>query len=430
MENSSEATMREEENELLNKEEIETFAKNALPSIKAISEWYGNFFSSVNGDPAIITEIEQKIGSIKSEYENLFVTVGESGAVKEVQSKINDFFQYLFGNGDTGGEEKKIKKIIEEITNFHIELTKDDGIQKKVADAHRDIAEKHSELFDGAEEKKSKVQEFSDNIESIEKFNKKIEEEITPYIKTNQEEIKKIKIDYETKTKDVGSLLSAATIGALAQGYQESKMEYSGDGSMITASEIKSDFLKFLVVSRNLLFKKLPIFLDYIIFVAPLVIILVVFLEPKIFSNTFDFDALYNNGGEKLKGWEFLLLKISVSLPMLWIAWFGQKNISQKKRLAEEYNHKLRVVQIYRMFTDNNNSYTLSENKKVDLENALLEVIKNNPAEILGNGETMIDQIIEKFRFKGFYKELKSEVIEELKPFLKSKLAEEKNEEN
>src|SRR5690606_24381137 len=119
-----------------------------------------------------------------------------------------------------------------------------------------------------------------------------------------------------------------------------------------------------------------------------------------------------NRNGTTFTGLEFTIYKTAISVPLLWVAWFGQKNISQRRRLFEEYNHKLRVVQMYIMFTASSGSYPLK--KVADLEDALLEVIKTNPAEHLGKGETMLDNMLEKFRLEGFYKKLKKEIIDEV----------------
>jgi hypothetical protein len=53
------------------------------------------------------------------------------------------------------------------------------------------------------------------------------------------------------------------------------------------------------------------------------------------------------------------------------------------------------------------------------LENALLEVIKNNPAVHLWKWETMIDRIFEKFQVEWIYKKLKDEIKEDLKNLTK-----------
>lgn len=79
---------------------------------------------------------------------------------------------------------------------------------------------------------------------------------------------------------------------------------------------------------------------------------------------------------------------------------------------------------MYRMFNDDSKSYNITD--KVKLENILLEVIEKNPGVYLGRGETIIDQILEKFKIKGFYNELKEEVIGELKPVIKAMLTDSK----
>ena len=117
---------------------------------------------------------------------------------------------------------------------------------------------------------------------------------------------------------------------------------------------------------------------------------------------------------------EFSLYKLAISLPLLWISWFGQRNISQRKRLFEEYNHKLRVVQLYQLFTSDETSYKF--NNREELEVVLIDSIRNNPAKHLGKSETMIDGYFDKNTysriidgFKEAFLPQVSKIIDEIK---------------
>lgn len=72
---------------------------------------------------------------------------------------------------------------------------------------------------------------------------------------------------------------------------------------------------------------------------------------------------------------------------------------------------------MYIMFVSNEKTYSLKQTK--ELETALLEVIKNNPAVHLGKGETMIDRLFEKFQIEGLYEKLKEDLKKDLKDLIK-----------
>ncbi len=133
---------------------------------------------------------------------------------------------------------------------------------------------------------------------------------------------------------------------------------------------------------------------NYGLFIIPLITIGIIFVEPN-FVKKFITESI---GGASLVGTQYILYKISVSIPLLWISWYGQRNISHRNRLFEEYNHKLRVVQMYLLFISKEKSYDLADITR--LEKILLDVIERNPAEVYGKDETMLDKIIEFIKAK------------------------------
>ena len=243
-----------------------------------------------------------------------------------------------------------------------------------------------------------------------------MDEEIKLNLNKKQKYLDELKVDIEIKRKEVSSLLSDATVQTLAQGYSESMEEYSrkkelryrklnGKNKSIF---IKNFFYNSYIFFYNSMIRNTSILFNYCVFILPLITICLILLEPDRIKDILKIK--YDNN--IFSGTEFIIFKSVITIPLLWIAWFGQKNISQRKRLFEEYNHKLRVVQMYILFNERNESYKLKN--KDELEKTLIDVIKNNPAEHLGRGETMIDQMLEKFRIKGFRQKLKEEIINEL----------------
>lgn len=425
------------------KDELIDFIKTSLAQIKEINEYYQKLNQGSGEEQSIIQAIEEKFTKIKEAYESLF-NANEQGVnkiqeldqkieaikeyhtqllegedaiktdIKESQDLITDFYNFLFGDEEGQDNEKKIKEVIERITKFDEKLTnKENGIEVEIERAYKNISKKHKDLFEAEEDEVSKIEDLEQNIEKIKKFDENLEKKVKPNIASKQKYLDDLKIDIDKKRKDVNSLLENTTGGALAQGYRESMEEYSQKGpqSYKKALDEKKWIVKiFKCLStfiHNNFTRHVGIIVNYLIFFLPLVAIFLIFLEPIFIK-----DLLSNN--IPTNGKDFIIFKISVSLPLLWIAWYGQKNISQRKRLFEEYNHKLRVVQMYIMFTANGNTYNLAQKK--ELEGTLLAAINNNPAEHLGKGETMIDSILEKFYIAGFYKKLKKEIISEINP--------------
>jgi len=77
--------------------------------------------------------------------------------------------------------------------------------------------------------------------------------------------------------------------------------------------------------------------------------------------------------------------------------------------LFEEYNHKLRVVQMYLMFATKKESYPLDA--RDELETTLIEVIKRNPSEVFGRDETILDKFAGIF---GIGKSMVQEAVSEV----------------
>lgn len=392
--------------ENFNKEEFNSFVKDALSQIKKINEAYQKFFEVPEGKESIISEIERRLEDVKQKHEHLFLT-NEAGLsrvaelntqidqiknyhkellegdnsiqsdIKESQDKITDFYVYLFGGSeDVEGQEQKIKSVIEDILKFHEEVTKENGYQKAVEDSHKKIMELYDDLFSVSElENESKSDKLKKEIDNISQFNTKVESEIKEFISDTEKDIK-------TKAEEINSLLSNATAKTLGQGYLESMENHGFIGLKNNKLTKEAVFKWFYNGFVNLL--------NYCLFIIPLVLIGFVFIEPEFVKK---FLSVSDLGGSKLEGTQYILYKISVSLPLFWISWYGQRNIAHRKRLFEEYNHKLRVVQMYLLFISKENSYSITQ--MTNLENILLEIIARNPAEVYGKDDTVIDKIIE-----------------------------------
>lgn len=353
------------------KEKLWEFVKESLAEIGQINEAYKKYFESGSAEaPAVFNDIEAKIEKIKLSYASLF-DVQESG-----DSKVAE-----------------LNKKIEEILAFHSQLlTGESSVQTNVEAAHKKIQELYVFLFgndveDGIHpELKEAIASILESKKDISEFETRLNDEIKP----NLVEVQK---DIDTKRTEIGALLSNATINTLAHGYAESKYEYSkpapkkyvkiGTGLDILWTVIAniSAFI-FNVAGRHISF-----IVSYILFIFPLVAVSLIFMNEDAARIVLNSLAQENVAPSPL---ELIYVKTVISVPLIWVAWYGQRNISQRKRLYEEYNHKLRVVQMYLMFSTKEESYPLSSMLK--LEETLIEVIGRNPSEVFGKDETILDK--------------------------------------
>lgn len=395
-----------------------------LNDLKARDEEVKTFLDTTTAKQKEIKDILKKIKDIEKKASRRFE------AIENLKEDINDKKKRVTtAKNDALGLVEKIRKFkgesFNQIKELRLEKKESERIikflkkkEEEVTKSHEIINAKYLDLFNSQSGKKSKIEKLDENIENISSFHQKLNEEVQPNIEEKQDYLKDLKTDIETKRNDIDALLSNATVRSLAEGYLESMHEYSGSRGM-SCKKIKN-FKHFLWIPYNLacfifnlIFRHSVTLINYCIFILPLIAVCVIFIEPEFIK-----EILKTDSDVSFTGVEFIFYKISVSFPLLWISWFGQKNISQRKRLFEEYNHKLRVVQMYIMFNSSERSYEL--NQKDELELVLLDVIKNNPAENLGKGDTIIDRVFEKFQLGGFYKKLKEEIMNDLKNLVKS----------
>ncbi len=430
-----------------NKEALWEFVKETLKLIGEINDYYKKLNEGSDNEAAMITEIEDRYEEIKKMFDDLFAQdvngktksadllskieeIKEYHAelltdddsikkdVEDSQKHITDFYSFLFGDENN---EEKTKKAIDAITAFHTKLKSEDGIETEVKEAYKLIVDKHAELFNAPKGQKSKIDDLEESIGMIDTFHKNLEKKLKPELEEQKKFLEELTTDIKQKQGEVGSLLSNATVRTLAQGYMESMQEYSQKNS-IPLEKVSLDKMLLLNILKNMyamtfnhVLRHGKSFFNYLVFILPLIVICLIFIESDLFK---DFLQI-NRDGVTFSGTEFMFYKTMLSLPLLWVAWFGQRNISQRRRLFEEYNHKLRVVQMYMLFTAEHTSYPMSN--RSNLEGTLLGAIDSNPAEHLGKGETMLDNLLEKFRLEGFYKKLKKEVMDDVKSIFPNK---------
>lgn len=411
----------------------------AVDEVNKIHELYDKFFTAPAPErPTLAKKIENQLESIKSKYIELFA-VPEGGASKiqeldasienirqfhreltsgedaiktdilDSQEKITDFYIKLFTTYETendGGQEAKLKAAFDSITSFDETLNKDDvGYKAKIEKAKNEILAAHKNLLEqDATSGLSKVDVLNQHIAEANDFHTKLTDEISPFLAQKQKDIDEISDDIQTKRKEVDSLLSETTVKALAQGYREA-MQIYGDPVYGQPNRGWKQWLKHRTAC---LFKAIKHFIkftgSYVLFIGPLVLIGWLFVSNG-WQTVLDATPA---GNVEFSGTEYIFYKLTIALPLLWVSWYGQKNIAHRKRLFEEYNHKLRVVQMYMHFVANDSTYTLEPGSRTRLENTLLDTIERNPSEVYGKDETLLDKFLDALKGRGTEKAKKN----------------------
>jgi polyhydroxyalkanoate synthesis regulator phasin len=349
--------------------------KDIEQKLEVIKDKYSELFvPDTEERDSTITELENKITEIQ-QYHKLLIGEGDTieQSIEACKNRIQEFYDYLFLEGQAN--EKKIKDFVDEVTG-------EDGYQNKITNAYNEIIENHEDLFNKDSSNNSKVDLLKKNIETIQLFQQEVTDTIKPDLIDIQNDIK-------AKQKDVSALLSSATGGSLVQGFLDSKREYQLEPKYneledkLSWKNFRNSLYNLVLFIYYLLLKSW----DYVLFILPLIASVIIFVFPDLVGSIIDF---------KIDGWASIYGRLIVSLPLWWISWFGQRSISHKRRLAEEYNHKAQVATIYLKFTsdETKNSYPLNEEAKQKLHDALITVIKRHPGKIYGKDETILDKII------------------------------------
>ena len=348
---------------------IVTEGVNGSKSLETLQNELQNFYDNFCVNPPIKKEeLKQAYEEIINYKTELLEGTEHKEAIKTdieySQKEITNFYNKCFieeGENIQG----KIDNLYKQIENFYKEwLDKNDKNKSALLNQwYKEFDNKYKYLFQGGQN--SKVNTVKRNIEKINKFAPKLES----LYKEKDQKIKEVEKDIETKQNEVTALLGGATVKTLVQGYIEAKSEYAKK-----EYPKEKGFLSYKSLTRD----PYSIFY-YTLFIVP--IISVVLLSVLLEKNTFSF--------------EIILYKISISLPLLWVSWFAQNSIKERKRLFEEYNHKLRVVQMYQIFTSKQQSYNLKNQE--EMEKVLLKTIDYNPINKSHlKDKTFIEKIVSK----------------------------------
>lgn len=410
-----------------NRDELNEFVKESLLLISQVNELYKKFFvQKTNPDwtvaNSLLVTIENRVNKLWELYKQYFVNTQEETGntivtdienftkkikdyhtellewttsikadIEQSQTEINEFYYYLFDKivlweweektedgfviWDIRSE--KLKQYIVDIKEFYDKLEWDSEQQWYQAA----IESFHNYLYQKQEGKtESTADKVKKDIETIQIFRD------TKY--------DTIIWEIEQAKKDANSLLNAATGGSLVEWYEQSKNEYKLTGK--TLEWIKKDGENdniIWIIWRNIIKVTIYYFgqlFDYLLFILPLAWSVVIFVNPELLKHI----GIENADTSKIS----FLSRFLISIPLWWISLFGQRSLSQRKRIAEEYNHKVQVLKTYLNFTTNQSEYPIDKVTKQALDKEVLEVIKRRPWDIYGKDESMFDKIIELIR--------------------------------
>lgn len=101
--------------------------------------------------------------------------------------------------------------------------------------------------------------------------------------------------------------------------------------------------------------------------------------------------------------WGHVLARATIGIPLLWIAWYCQRSLSQMNRIREEYHHKERVMRVYEGFAKqiNSSDTDVAREHNVDLVSAVIRAIERNPADVLDPSATMLDSFMKRRKNDG-----------------------------
>ena len=254
-------------------------------------------------------------------------------SLEKIRGFVDEHGQILEDLPSKLGEAQQHSTEIEELNQTIV------GIKREIAEIKEDVENKqkevkifYSDLLEGEET----AEETPHRVPSI-------KEQIKDFQESSEKQFKELKARIE-------GLLPGATSAGLASSYQDAQKEK----------------------------KTMPYWIG---FVASLLVLMTAYF----------YSFVYNSPPTDLST---IVIRVTIGFPLIWIAWFCQRSISQMTRISEEYRHKEKMMRIYEGFSKQIEQSTDAEEaktKKVDLISVTINAIGKNPAEKLDPSETFID---------------------------------------
>ncbi|MBL4602128.1 MAG: hypothetical protein JKY84_05250 [Emcibacteraceae bacterium] len=394
-------TMSEEYEKLLNdeKQSLTKLNDNLIKSKELLKEVSENLVKSknVNNEQSSLQRAIKNAQSDATKKFNLASTKSsraEDLLTKAIEnnknlSKISESVSKSKSDVDTN--KKLVNDLLKEIKDTIIELNKNEKSVTKnlnslstkyseINDMHRDL------LYDGTDENDVAIVSLESKIHTmIEKIN----EEFTDIQSKNEkiaitndlfleEREKEFKQSRKTLEDEIKSLLPNAATAGLAYSYFDAKSRY---GAVPNRYPSEGFLINIYNYFRHLFSNRIPIAFSYILFIAPIGIIVFLFFD-YIDQISVLYEKIKSNDNLYRSLWVIFAARIFISIPLAYLSWFGMITIQSSRRLYEEYNHKQRVMELYQGFKDELGAQKYKELHK-ELLKILLEVVKDKPSLVL-----------------------------------------------
>ena len=304
----------------------------------------------------LLTLLEDHWKQIAGAQNSLATIAKHSQTVNDLVGKSNDAWTQI---ETTQTKVTTSKKAIDET------LASINTIKADVKDSLTNITDFYNELFDDSDEKvctEAKINQlkksFEEELGNLQSQSTEIQNEEKKKfsdLQTNFEAQLKTKFEsvearYHILFEKIESLLPSATSAGLAGSYKEAK------------TEINTKLLwgAFIVVV-GLLFGWYAYF-------------------------------VYKTPTQSLGA---IVAHVLTGSPLIWLAWYLQRTLSQQRRIYQEYSHKQRVMNLYEGFVKAIHE-SGSEDQKIQLLNIMLKTVESNPANGVGGQETLLENLMEK----------------------------------
>lgn len=286
-------------------EKVETTAVEALTNTEQANESAQNLLSEIEVKKAEIDKLEQELligaeeePSLKNRMESL------ENQTKAWHSKVSEFYLKLTKGNE---EESSIILQIDEAKSKSLDNT------EKTKQALDDSEKIIKELSSFNEEIFGKENDQGERIGGLKSEIDLRKDEISQF--QEQQETK-----YSTLIDEIESLLPGATSAGLATAYNKLKVSYD-DPIKNTTRMFYGSLIGLLIVGVVLITDKVGWF--YIDFIE---------IDEA--------SKLLNN----------ILVKLPITIPLIWLAVFASKRRSQNMRLQQEYAHKEALAKSYQGF--------------------------------------------------------------------------------
>ncbi len=260
----------------------------------------------------------------------------------------------------------KIKAInADEVTN---KSTNINNLEKKIEDELKEITES-----------KDEINSYYDELFVDEEENNKLS--LSTEIKKKDEYFKNLITESENRVNEtfnkIESLLPYATSAGLAASYREAQKSYKSvhENKIGFWSTVGHSIYRFMH-STTLLWIGFIVAIGFLFWHYSRILL-----------------------GDNVS-YAIILSKAITGAPILWLAWYLQRTISQRNRLYEEYNHKCRVMNAYDGLMKEISKLGTEDEKKA-LLGAILETVKDNPAKHLGNNDTFFESLLAKIKLSN-----------------------------